>query len=43
MNVRILCYECMRLIIPVINFLFSVENERESYFRYDGSSTQEGH
>ena len=22
---------------------FSIENERESYFRYDGSSTQEGH
>ena len=38
MNVRI-----MKCSILLNTFSFSIENARESYFRYDGSSTQEGH
>ena len=38
------CEKCeIILSFKLIDLHFSIENERESYFRYDGSSTQEGH
>ena len=40
-NCVIIMSSCFRYNIEC--FHYSIENERESYFRYDGSSTQEGH
>ena len=50
---RLQCYEeelktaneCENFVIIILNLRlsFSIENEGESYFRYDGNSTQEGH
>ena len=37
--------ECKNCYLFVVHYLwfYSIKNERESHFRYDGNSTQEGH